>query len=182
MFYCHCINGSVYGARKRGSLNNARKGSMTEVLGRGRLIATFVTWPSVGTYISAACEKASSRVYWCASFVSSYRSKLNCKYTLKAAVLPFLTYCGLTCHFCSKSDSNKLERINERVTHVPTGVYDSKKCFSSGFLTRKNRKGSPPLFLLFEIINVFYCASHKHANSEVQNRLQNCVFRCRQSS
>ena len=33
MFYCHCINWSVYGARKRGSLNNARKGSMTEVLG-----------------------------------------------------------------------------------------------------------------------------------------------------
>lgn len=32
MLYCHCINGSVYGAKKRGSSNNVRKGSMTEAL------------------------------------------------------------------------------------------------------------------------------------------------------
>ena len=32
----------------------------------------------------------------------------------EAAILPYLTYCGLTWHFCKKSDSNKLEKINGR--------------------------------------------------------------------
>ena len=32
----------------------------------------------------------------------------------KAAVLPYLTYCHLTWHFCRASDKRKLERVQER--------------------------------------------------------------------
>jgi len=32
----------------------------------------------------------------------------------KAAILPHLTYCHLTWHFCKASDRRKLERIQER--------------------------------------------------------------------
>ena len=32
----------------------------------------------------------------------------------KAAILPHLTYCHLTWHFCRESDRRKLERIQER--------------------------------------------------------------------
>ena len=35
-----------------------------------------------------------------------------CKY--KAPILPYLTYCHLTWHFCKPSDRRKLERILER--------------------------------------------------------------------
>ena len=32
----------------------------------------------------------------------------------KAAILPHLTYCHLTWHFCRASDTRKLERVQER--------------------------------------------------------------------
>ena len=39
----------------------------------------------------------------------------NAKLTLyKSAILPFLTYCHLTWHFCSATDKRKLERVQER--------------------------------------------------------------------
>ena len=36
----------------------------------------------------------------------------------KAAILPYLTYCHLTWHFCRESDRTKLERIQERMLRV----------------------------------------------------------------
>ena len=39
----------------------------------------------------------------------------NAKLTLcKSTILPYLTYCHLTWHFCSDTDKRKLERIQER--------------------------------------------------------------------
>ena len=39
----------------------------------------------------------------------------NAKLTLyKSAILPYLTYCHLTWHFCSATDKRKLERVQER--------------------------------------------------------------------
>lgn len=32
----------------------------------------------------------------------------------KSAILPFLTYCHLVWHFCKASDTQKLERLQER--------------------------------------------------------------------
>ena len=33
-----------------------------------------------------------------------------------------------------------------------------------------------------KIVGMYYCAFHKHANSQVQKPTDDCVFRCRQSS
>ena len=41
----------------------------------------------------------------------SIKAKLS---IYKAAILPYLTYCGLIWHFCKSSDRRKLERVNER--------------------------------------------------------------------
>ena len=39
----------------------------------------------------------------------------NAKLTpCKSTILPYLTYCHLTWHFCSDTDKRKLERIQER--------------------------------------------------------------------
>ena len=64
-------------------------------------------------HISATCKKASSRV----GVLMRLRKLIPVESKLriyKAAILPYLTYCGVTWHFCKKSDSSKLDRINER--------------------------------------------------------------------
>ena len=68
---------------------------------------------TVSEHISTACKKASSRV----GVLMRLRKLIPVKAKLriyKAAILSYLTYCGLTWHFCKKSDSNKFEKINER--------------------------------------------------------------------
>ena len=42
----------------------------------------------------------------------------------KAAILPHLTYCHLTWHFCRESDRRKLERIQERGLRA---IFDDKQ-------------------------------------------------------
>ena len=64
-------------------------------------------------HISATGKKASMRV----GVLMRLRKLIPVEAKLqiyKTAILPYLTYCGLSWHFCRKSDSNKLERINER--------------------------------------------------------------------
>ena len=64
-------------------------------------------------YISAACKKASTRVGVLIRFrkLISIKAKLS---IYKVAILLYLTYSGLVCHFCKGSDRRKLERVNER--------------------------------------------------------------------
>ena len=40
----------------------------------------------------------------------------------KTAIMPYLTYCHLTWHFCKASDTRKVERIQERALRI---VYNS---------------------------------------------------------
>ena len=40
----------------------------------------------------------------------------------KTAIMPYLTYCHLTWHFCKASDTRKVERIQERTLRI---VYNS---------------------------------------------------------
>ena len=64
-------------------------------------------------HISTACKKASMRV----GILMRLRKLIpvNAKLKIyKAAILPYLTYCGLVWHFCKSSDCRKLERVNER--------------------------------------------------------------------
>ena len=43
----------------------------------------------------------------------------NGKLTLyKSAIVPYLTYCHLTWHFCTAKDKRNLERIQERAQRV----------------------------------------------------------------
>ena len=37
-------------------------------------------------------------------------------------------------------------------------------------------------YIYIYIVGMYYCAFHKHANSQVQKPTDDCVFRCRQSS
>lgn len=64
-------------------------------------------------HISTSSKKASMRV----GVLMRLRKLIPVEAKLqifKTAILPYLTYCGLSWHFSKKSDSNKLERINER--------------------------------------------------------------------
>ena len=45
----------------------------------------------------------------------------------KAAILPHLTYCHLTWHFCKASDRRKLERVQER--GLRTVFKDKQSCY-----------------------------------------------------
>ena len=46
---------------------------------------------------------------------ATWFQQINAKLQLfKAAILPYLTYCHLTWHFCKSSDSRRLERVQER--------------------------------------------------------------------
>lgn len=64
-------------------------------------------------HISASGKKASMRV----GVLMRMRKLISVEAKLriyKAAILPYLTYCGLAWHFCKSSDGRKLERVHER--------------------------------------------------------------------
>ena len=64
-------------------------------------------------HISTVCKKASQRV----GVIMRLRNLIFTAAKLqlyKAAILPHLTYCHLTWHFCRASDTRKLERVQER--------------------------------------------------------------------
>ena len=68
-------------------------------------------------HISKLCTKANQKV----GVLSRLRNLIPCKAKLllyKSFILPYLTYCHLTWHFCKSSDKRKLERIQERALRV----------------------------------------------------------------
>ena len=53
--------------------------------------------------------------------LSRLRNLIPCKAKLllyKSFILPYLTYCHLTWHFCKSSDKRKLERLQERALRI----------------------------------------------------------------
>ena len=70
-------------------------------------------------HISAAC-KASSRVGVMMRLCKLIPIKAKLQ-IYKAAVLPYVTYCGLKCHFCRRSDSEK-ELTKDGLIGVPHTV------------------------------------------------------------
>lgn len=106
-------------------------------------------------HISTVCKKASSRV----GVLMHLRKLIPVKAKLriyKAAILPYLTYCGLIWHFCKKSDSNKLEKINERGLRA---VYNDWNTTYSELLVRAkmtnlyNRRLQDIAILMFKVKN-----------------------------
>ena len=68
-------------------------------------------------HISKLCIKASKK----AGVLSRLRNLIPCKAKLllyKSFILPYLTYCHLTWHFCKSSDKRKLERLQEQALRV----------------------------------------------------------------
>ena len=72
-------------------------------------------------HISELCKKASQRV----GVLARLRNLITTEAKLllyKTAIMPYLTYCHLTWHFCKASDTRKVERIQERALRI---VYNS---------------------------------------------------------
>ena len=74
----------------------------------------------------------------------------------KNLILPYLSYSGLTWHFCKKTDSNKLERLNERGLRA---VYNDWRAPYSELLIRAkmsslyNRRLQDIAILMFKVKN-----------------------------
>ena len=72
-------------------------------------------------HISELCKKASQMV----GVLARLRNLITTETKLlrnKTAIMPYLTYCHLTCHFCKASDTRTVERIQERALRI---VYNS---------------------------------------------------------
>ena len=70
---------------------------------------------------SELCKKASQRV----GVLARLRNLITTEAKLllyKTAIMPYLTYCHLTWHFCKASDTRKVEKIQERALRI---VYNS---------------------------------------------------------
>ena len=68
-------------------------------------------------HISELCKKASQRV----GVLARLRNLITTEAKLllyKTAIMPYLTYCHLTWHFCKASDTRKVERIQERALRI----------------------------------------------------------------
>ena len=68
--------------------------------------------------------------------LSRLRNLIPCKAKLlryKSFILPYLTYCHLTWHFCKSSDNRKLERIQKRALRV---IYKSHSATYEELLKR----------------------------------------------
>ena len=68
-------------------------------------------------HISELCKKASQRV----GVLARLRNLITTETKLllyKTAIMPYLTYCHLTWHFCKASDTRKVERIQERALRI----------------------------------------------------------------
>ena len=64
-------------------------------------------------HINNVCKKASQRIGVLMRLKNLIPTEAKLQ-LYKAAILPHLTYCHLTWHFCQASDRRKLERIQER--------------------------------------------------------------------
>lgn len=86
----------------------------------------------------------------------------------KAAILPHLTYCHLTWHFCKASDRRKLERVQERGLRA---VFKDKQSCYEELLTKAN---IPSLYnrRLQDIAIFMYKIKHKLLSERLCNLFQ----------
>ena len=112
--------------------------------------------------INVTCKKASQRIGVLMRLKNLVPTAEKLQ-LFKAAILPYLTYCHLTWHFCPASDKRKLERIQER------GL---RAVFSDGQSTYKKllNKAKSYLITLYErrlqdIACLMYNVPQNHINS-----------------
>ncbi|XP_048585576.1 uncharacterized protein LOC5515075 isoform X1 [Nematostella vectensis] len=106
-------------------------------------------------HISIACKNAGRRI----GVLMRLRNLIptNAKLVLyKSAVLPYLTYCHLTWHFCKASDSRKLERLQERALRA---VFKDWNCtyhellIKANLSTLRNRRLQDICILMYKVKN-----------------------------
>ena len=68
-------------------------------------------------HINITCKKANQRIGVLMRLKNLVPTVAKL-HLLKAAILPYLTYCHLTWHFCRASDKRKLECTQERGLHA----------------------------------------------------------------
>ena len=83
-------------------------------------------------HITTACKKASQRTGVLLRLKNLVPTSAKLQ-LFKGAILPYLTYCHLTWHFCRASDCRKLERIQERALRA---VFRDKKSTYQQLLKR----------------------------------------------
>ena len=85
-------------------------------------------------HINNVCKKASQRIGVLMRLKNLIPTEAKLQ-LYKAAILPHLTYCHLTWHFCKASDRRKLERVQER--GLRTVFKDKQSCYEE-LLTKAN--------------------------------------------
>ena len=112
------------------------------------------------------------------------RNLIPCKAKLllyKSFILPYLTYCHLTWHFCKSSDKRKLERIQERALRV---IYRSHSATYEELLRRAdipflyNRRLQDITVLMYKVKHglVPDCVSELFVRKSSTHSLRNSDF------
>ena len=85
-------------------------------------------------HINNVCKKASQRIGVLMRLKNLIPTEAKLQ-LYKAAILPHLTYCHLTWHFCKASDRSKLERVQESGLRT---VFKVKQSCYEELLTKAN--------------------------------------------
>ena len=118
-------------------------------------------------HINNVCKKASQRIGVLMRLKNLIPTEAKLQ-LYKAAILPHLTYCHLTWHFCKASDRRKLERVQER--GLRTVFKDKQSCYEE-LLTKAN---IPSLYnrRLQDIAIFMYKIKHKLLSERLCNLFQ----------
>ena len=108
-------------------------------------------------HIGSVCKKVGGMIGILRRIIPVNLIPLNAKLLLyKSAITPHLTYCHLVSHFCTASDSRKLERLQERalrlVYNTSTESYDTL-LKRAKLTTLQNRRLQDILILMFKVKN-----------------------------
>ena len=108
-------------------------------------------------HISKLCTKASQKV----GVLSCLQNLIPCKVKpllYKSVILPYLTYCHLTWHFCKSSHKRKLEGIQERALRV---IYKSHSDPYEELVRRADIPSLSPCTPMYKVKHglVPYCVS-----------------------
>ena len=115
-------------------------------------------------HINNVCKKASQRIGVLMRLKNLIPTEAKLQ-LYKAAILPHLTYCHLTWHFCKASDRRKLERVQERGLRA---VFKDKQSCYEELLTKAN---IPSLYnrRLQDIAIFMYKIKHKLLSERLCN-------------
>ena len=144
------------------------QGSEIESTGKLNLLGvTIDSKLNFNHHINNVCKKASQRIGVLMRLKNLIPTEAKLQ-LCKAAILPHLTYCHLTWHFCRASDRSKLERIQERGLRA---VFKDKRSSYEKLLAKAD---IPSLYnrRLLDIAVFMYKITHKLLPQRLRNLFQ----------